>query len=185
MCHMLHVTFFLFFFFGQSGEAYRWLVCYQRGLPCLVFYLFFFLRFGNIVCMSNTLVSRSNIECSPPGILPRSRPSLTWSPDLRLFPPQGRIGAMMALLSPAPPHLLAPNSGPHSRALCRGRGQILHCTYCTGFGRLSCSVLHCTKYTALCCGNHWVQLPIRVSPAAEDITLWPGEAEHYFTIALN
>ena len=23
--------------FGQSGEAYRWRVCYQRGLPCLVF----------------------------------------------------------------------------------------------------------------------------------------------------
>ena len=32
MCHMSHVTFFLFiyfFFFGQSGEAYRRRVCYQ------------------------------------------------------------------------------------------------------------------------------------------------------------
>ena len=32
---MSHVTFF-FLFFGQSGEAYRWRVCYQRGLPRLV-----------------------------------------------------------------------------------------------------------------------------------------------------
>ena len=40
MCHMSHVTFHMshvaFFFFGQSGEAYRWRVCYQRGLPRLV-----------------------------------------------------------------------------------------------------------------------------------------------------
>ena len=32
-CHMSHVT---LFFFGQSGEAYCWRVCYQRGLPRLV-----------------------------------------------------------------------------------------------------------------------------------------------------
>ena len=33
-CHMSH---FLFIFFsGKSGEAYRWRVCYQRGLPHLV-----------------------------------------------------------------------------------------------------------------------------------------------------
>ena len=32
-CHMSHI---LFFFFGQSGEAYRWRVCFQRGLPRLV-----------------------------------------------------------------------------------------------------------------------------------------------------
>ena len=25
---------------GQSGEASRWRVCYQRGLPCLVFRFF-------------------------------------------------------------------------------------------------------------------------------------------------
>ena len=40
-CHMSRVTchnFFLsFFFFGQSVEAYRWRVCYQQGLPRLVF----------------------------------------------------------------------------------------------------------------------------------------------------
>ena len=36
MCHVSHVTFFLFLF-GQFGEAYRWRVCYQRGLPRLVF----------------------------------------------------------------------------------------------------------------------------------------------------
>ena len=34
-CHVSHVVFFLVFF-GQSGEAYWWRVCYQRGLPRLV-----------------------------------------------------------------------------------------------------------------------------------------------------
>ena len=32
-CHMSGVT----FFFRQSGEAYRWRVCYQRGLPRQVY----------------------------------------------------------------------------------------------------------------------------------------------------
>ena len=27
----------MYFFFRQSGEAYPWRVCYQRGLPRLVF----------------------------------------------------------------------------------------------------------------------------------------------------
>ena len=48
-CHMSHVTchvsqvtcpvshVIIFIFFGQSGEAYRWRVCYQWGLPRLVF----------------------------------------------------------------------------------------------------------------------------------------------------
>ena len=36
-CHVSHVTYQLLFFFGQSGEARRWRVCYQRGLPRLVF----------------------------------------------------------------------------------------------------------------------------------------------------
>ena len=35
MRHMSH--FFSFFSFRQSGEAYQWRVCYQWGLPCLVF----------------------------------------------------------------------------------------------------------------------------------------------------
>ena len=35
-CHMSHVTCHFSFLFGQSGEAYRWRVCYQRGLPRLV-----------------------------------------------------------------------------------------------------------------------------------------------------
>ena len=39
MCHMsqFFLSIFLSIFFGQSGEAYRWMVCYQRGLPRLVF----------------------------------------------------------------------------------------------------------------------------------------------------
>ena len=41
MCHMSHVMCHMsrvmcHFFFGQIGEAYRWRVCYQRGLPRLV-----------------------------------------------------------------------------------------------------------------------------------------------------
>ena len=37
-CHMSCVTCHFFSsFFGQSGEAYWWRVCYQRGLPRLVF----------------------------------------------------------------------------------------------------------------------------------------------------
>ena len=39
-CHMTcvtcHMSCFLLLFFLQSGEAYRWRVCYQRGLPRLV-----------------------------------------------------------------------------------------------------------------------------------------------------
>ena len=34
-CHVSHVI-YLFFFFGQSDEVYRWMVCYQRGLSRLV-----------------------------------------------------------------------------------------------------------------------------------------------------
>ena len=59
-CHMSHVTchmscvtchmslfsssFFTSFFFGKSGEAYRWRVCYQRGLPRLVFTRSFYIK---------------------------------------------------------------------------------------------------------------------------------------------
>ena len=44
MCHMSQVTchmsfFYFYFFFGQSGEAYWWRVCYQRGLPRLVLFI--------------------------------------------------------------------------------------------------------------------------------------------------
>ena len=40
-CHVSHVMchmnfFFNFFFFLRSGEATRWRVCYQRGLPRLI-----------------------------------------------------------------------------------------------------------------------------------------------------
>ena len=38
-CPVSRVTchFFFFFSFGQSVETSRWRVCYQQGLPCLVF----------------------------------------------------------------------------------------------------------------------------------------------------
>ena len=40
-CHVsrvkCHVSFLFYFFFGQSGEAFWWRVCYQRGLPLLVY----------------------------------------------------------------------------------------------------------------------------------------------------
>ena len=40
-CHVSRVTchmpFFFLFFSGQSGEAYWWRVCYQRGLRRLVY----------------------------------------------------------------------------------------------------------------------------------------------------
>ena len=39
-CHVSHVFIFLFLIFlGQSGEAYPWRVCYQRGLPRLVYFI--------------------------------------------------------------------------------------------------------------------------------------------------
>ena len=36
-CHVSNITFFFLFLFFWSGEAYRWMVCYQRGLPRLFF----------------------------------------------------------------------------------------------------------------------------------------------------
>ena len=43
MCHVSHVTCHMscvtFFFFEQSGEAYRWRVCYQRAPPRLVLHV--------------------------------------------------------------------------------------------------------------------------------------------------
>ena len=36
-CQMSHVFFVFLFFFWLTGEAYRWRVCYQWGLPRLVF----------------------------------------------------------------------------------------------------------------------------------------------------
>ena len=38
MCHMSHLFFYFIFFFFGSVEAYWSRVCYQRGLPCLIFY---------------------------------------------------------------------------------------------------------------------------------------------------
>ena len=38
-CHVSHVMCRVYFkkYSGQSGEAYLWRVCYQRGLPRLVY----------------------------------------------------------------------------------------------------------------------------------------------------
>ena len=36
MATFLLTLVYAFFFFGQSGEPYRWRVSYQRGLPSLV-----------------------------------------------------------------------------------------------------------------------------------------------------
>ena len=52
-CHMSHV---IFFFFGQSGEAYRWRVCYQWGLPRQVFR-----SLHKTIVFVNTLVGRGSI----------------------------------------------------------------------------------------------------------------------------
>ena len=46
-CHVSHVTCHLFFFFfWQSGDAFRWKVCYQQGLPRLVYMT----RDGHMTC---------------------------------------------------------------------------------------------------------------------------------------
>ena len=37
-CHMSRVRFYFFWGGGQSGEASQGRVCYQRGLPRLVYY---------------------------------------------------------------------------------------------------------------------------------------------------
>ena len=47
ICHVSHVTcqvsyvmsLFFLFFFGQSDEAYWWRICYQQGLPHLIYRL--------------------------------------------------------------------------------------------------------------------------------------------------
>ena len=49
-CHVSCVTFFLNFFL-QNCETSQWRVCYQRGLPRLVFY-----HFGDTYGQSNILV---------------------------------------------------------------------------------------------------------------------------------
>ena len=49
MCHMSHLIYlYIYLFFGQSGESYRWRACYQRGLPrlFLVHSVFWSILFG-------------------------------------------------------------------------------------------------------------------------------------------
>ena len=42
MCNIFFKFYYFFFLFGQSGDAYRWRVCYQRGLPRLVLFYHLF-----------------------------------------------------------------------------------------------------------------------------------------------
>ena len=57
-CYVLRVICHIFFlsFFGQSGEAYWLGVCYQRGLPRLVFSLASSLYTSMEYCEINTLL---------------------------------------------------------------------------------------------------------------------------------
>ena len=64
-CHVSHVIFFIFFL--QSGEAYRWRVCYQRGLPRLVFFLsdiYLFLKFQYISHHNTTSCLQIILQCN-------------------------------------------------------------------------------------------------------------------------
>ena len=67
MCHVSRVTCHIFFFW-QSGEAYRWRVCYQRGLPCLVWLSIIFLQ--NLLLwffLKNTLWQNGLIQVKEEG----------------------------------------------------------------------------------------------------------------------
>ena len=64
-CHVSHVTFFLFFL--QSGEAYRWRVCYQRGLPRLVSIALSYIRKGKYRPATPTTAAPVSRSGDPPG----------------------------------------------------------------------------------------------------------------------
>ena len=51
-CHMSHVNYY--YFFWQCGEAYRWRVCYQLGLPrlvCTCICVYLFMRYHECICI--------------------------------------------------------------------------------------------------------------------------------------
>ena len=60
-CHVSQVTHILFYFisFSQSCEASRWRVCYQQGLPHLVFHHFHW-PMARINAMALAVPSRGN-----------------------------------------------------------------------------------------------------------------------------
>ena len=62
LCHMSHVIFFSPFFFGQSGEAIRWRVCYERGLPCLLFVVVLY-NSQVVVTQQSELLNRFPASC--------------------------------------------------------------------------------------------------------------------------
>ena len=61
-CHMSHVIFIFIFFLGQSGEVYRWRVCYQRGLPRLVSPYYYLIADGSSI--SELTYFRKNLQNS-------------------------------------------------------------------------------------------------------------------------
>ena len=64
-CHMSHVTFYFIFIhnifcYGQSGEASWWMVCYQRGLACLVLFEETWKIYVLSLCLTVTILDQSN-----------------------------------------------------------------------------------------------------------------------------
>ena len=72
MCHMWHVT--IFFFFGLSDQAYRWRICYQWGLPRLV-WTFRLGFWGHCVFRTKNLISKNNLR----------KPTLEQPENLNMF----------------------------------------------------------------------------------------------------
>ena len=63
--HVWHVTFIVFVcFLGQSGEAYRWRVCYQRGLPRLIFLKAIYIFFLLVIILFLLFALASKKECT-------------------------------------------------------------------------------------------------------------------------
>ena len=63
-CHMSLITCMYIFFWGQSGEASRWRVCYQWGLPRLVLRHFVYRPVGRFSTIHNVSVENNK------GLLP-------------------------------------------------------------------------------------------------------------------
>ena len=115
-CHMLHVTcniffIFIFIFFLQSGEAYRWRVCYQRGLPRLVYFIPGSLSWVNLTisCFDLFLDTDSLLTCWHLII-----PSLLSSPKnvIHIFLHQHLLYCLMKLTQLMIPWMIDPGTVP-------------------------------------------------------------------------